>query len=218
MLASGRFDDEANWTISSHCVEPVATWCLLQPAATRDRLDNIATHAIHHGRLATDPTYKDSLEGDKGNRYLAPPQQERQLAAIGAVWSTLPSFLDHLASVDDTAFRRLTFDFRNQASHSIAPRLEAGFTQMVKRRIEPFQDMVRQPDGAFLLVADPARGVVSYGFGGTPPLPLSNASALVGSAHRKARAAVEAYLALVAEIVAAQRESLTPDVSPLTDD
>ncbi|HWX64867.1 MAG TPA: hypothetical protein VNZ27_00430 [Rhodanobacter sp.] len=42
MLVKSDLDEQAQWTVRLHFVEPVATWCLLQPSATRDRLGNIA--------------------------------------------------------------------------------------------------------------------------------------------------------------------------------
>jgi hypothetical protein len=201
VLASSHLSDDDSWTVRSDLVEPLATWCLLQPAATRDRLGSMATNLVHHGRLTGDAGYTDVLEGDKGNRFLSRRALEEQLTRIGASCSATPAFVERLQVLDGPQFRAQTSDFRNRASHSIAPRLDVGFTQMVTRRIEARDDLIEQPDGTWARVTDPTRSVVSYGFGGTPPLPLSKAVAWLNVEYRKGRLAVEAYLSMVAEVL-----------------
>ncbi len=201
VVSSGQFEDDDAWTLRRDWVEPLATWCLLQPAATRDRLGNLATNVVHHGRVSTDSTYPDRLEGDDTNRFLNRPARERQLRRIGENAKALPAFLDRLLALDGKTFKRETFNFRNRASHSIAPRLEQGFTQMVTRIVGPFETLVPQSGGTFELVLDPKRLAVYYGFGGTPPLALDVAATLVADEYKKARAAVEAYLDLVRDII-----------------
>jgi hypothetical protein len=201
VVTSGKFGQDDAWTLRRDWVEPVATWCLLQPAATRDRLGNLATNVVHHGRVSTDATYEDRLAGDDNNRFLNRPERERQLRRIGQMTPALRAFINRLSALDDKAFRAQTFDFRNRASHSIAPRLEEGFTQMVKRRVGPSQALVMQPDGRYRMVPDTSRRVVSYGFGGTPPLALDVATELVAGEYKKARLAVAAYLDLVRDTI-----------------
>lgn len=201
VVTSGQFGRDDAWTLRRDWVEPVATWCLLQPAATRDRLGNLATNVVHHGRVSTDAAYEDRLAGDDNNRFLNRPARESQLRRIGQMTPALLAFIDHLSALDDKAFRSQTFDFRNRASHAIAPRLEEGFTQMVTRGVGPYEELVLQPDGTFELVPDSKRLVVSYGFGGTPPLPLDQVARLVAGEYKKARLAVEAYLNLVRDTI-----------------
>lgn len=121
---------------------------------------------------------------------------------IGDDAKMLPAFLERLVALDDKTYRTGTSDFRNRASHAIAPRLEEGFTQMVTRSVGPYEDFVQQTDGTFKRVPDPNRLAVYYGFGGTPPLPLKTVRTLVAGEYKKARAAVEAYLDLVRDTIA----------------
>lgn len=105
VVTSGRFGEDDAWTLRRDWVEPVATWCLLQPAATRDRLGNLATNVVHQGRLSTDAKYADRLEGDRKNSFLNRPARERQLRKIGEKAKVLPAFLERLAALDDATFR-----------------------------------------------------------------------------------------------------------------
>ncbi len=67
---------------------------------------------------------------------------------------------------------RLSSNFRNLASHAIAPRMNVGYTGMVVRTVVPATTMVQQENGSFKSEVIPGKQAVSYGFGGTPPLPM----------------------------------------------
>ncbi len=91
--------------------------------------------------------------------------------------------------IDSDAYREQTLDWRNSASHSIAPRFDVGLTRIHKR-----------------LVGLPVEGKsrVIYTLGGTDPLDLSHAYR--GCAHqfelaRAAMAEVEQLIDAVDEAV-----------------
>jgi hypothetical protein len=77
-----------------------------------------------------------------------------------------------LLSIDEDDYLESTRNFRNLASHAIAPRLTVGHTSMVVRRIVPGTTMVQQPNGSFKDEAVQGKQRVSYGFGGTEPLQM----------------------------------------------
>jgi hypothetical protein len=115
VAASDAFDEQDHWTVRAAFIEPVATWCLLQPAATRDRLGNVATNLVHQGRLTLDAGYKDVLVQDnlsgrgQMNRFLNRPAREAQLSRLDDRFSAFPAFIDSLEALDDAPFREATF-------------------------------------------------------------------------------------------------------------
>ena len=202
MLEKNALNEDDKWTVRRHFVEPLATWCLLQPSATRDRLGNVATNLVHQGRLASEKGYIDELKQDKNRGYLTRPNREKQLQKIAKVFGSFGTFFSRLKALDDVGFRHTTFNFRNRASHGIAPRFEFGLTQMVTRTKVAHEDLAEQPDGTYQVVKDPLKQVISYGFGGTEPLKFAFIHTITLAEFHKARGVMDAYLLLVTEVIA----------------
>jgi len=196
------YGEQDAWTFRSHFLEPIAFYCILQPSAMRDRFGALATTTIHQANLQIVPGYEDRLEQDKTpGRFLSRGRVEKQLSRIGTQWSSCASLEAALANLDGKAYRNITADFRNRASHSIAPRFEIGHTNLVTRSIAPLTELVDQGDGAFMPREHPTKRVVRYGVGGIAPLSLRAMLSENEKAYESALSAFSAYKALTQEIL-----------------
>lgn len=169
-----EYGEDDAWQIRSHFVESIAYFCMFQPSAVRDRIARIATNSIHQANLSIDKSYVDRLDGDdpEFRGRFSRKNIEKQLERIGSRWANTCEFLCALRRLDSAEYRKKNVDWRNLASHSLAPRFEIGHVQAVTRSIVPRSFMVEQPDGTFKVELDTQKKSVSYGFGGIPPLSL----------------------------------------------
>jgi hypothetical protein len=207
--------DETRWEIEWEWIEPLAFHCMFQPSGTRDRFIMVATNALHQVRMAVDPTIKDELLGDPATpedrcTYPSRRDKEKQLKGLAKLWPTGKAFIQALGQVDDVGYKRLTSDFRNRASHGIAPRFSVGYTAMVTRQRQQATKMEQQPDGTYKDVPVPNKMATSYGFGGTPPLSMMKAWETNRAQFERARHAFDAYVALLTEATAAMPKRPEP--------
>ena len=208
---------DARWEAEWAWVEPLAFYCMFQPSASRDRFVMVATHALHKVRMAIDPTTVDSLLGDPTNPseprfFPSRRDKEKQLKDLAKPWSKGKTFIQAIGQLDGRGYRALTGDFRNRASHGIAPRFSVGFTSMVTRTRQQATRLERQPNGTYMDVPVPGKLVTSYGFGGTPPLSMPDAWMANLAQFEHARRTFYAYVALLVEAVAAMPRR--PDSPP----
>lgn len=201
------FDEQEAWELRREFVEACAHQCLLQPYSVRDMLVFVATNALHQVRLALGNGYRDYLEGDPTSpdsrpRHLTRRGKEQRLERLMAPWPDAAPWFDALRRIDDDAYRKTTFDYRNRAAHAIAPGLAVGHVGVVTRRVVQATELERQPDGAYRQVAVPGKMVVSYGFGGTPPLDMEAYRIANLEQYRRARACFERYRRLLSDAMA----------------
>lgn len=194
------FPEEDAWSLQWEFVESIAFQCMFYPSATRDRFTFVATNALHQVRMALDSAYLDRLDSDPKPgkedkpRFLSRGQSEEQLERIAAPLAGSAAFVAALKSLDEDDYLRMTRNFRNLSSHAIAPRLNIGITRMVVRTVVPATTMVRQQNGSFNDEPVPGKQAVSYGFGGTPPLPMQDVFAANLAEFANARACFAAYV------------------------
>jgi hypothetical protein len=172
-VLDGYGDEDAS-EIRHHFVEQIAFYCMFQPSAARDRVARMATESIHQANLTVDRSYVDRLDADDPNfrgKYLR-RNIEGQLNRLGSRWTKASELLEALRRVDTEKYRQRTANWRNRASHSLAPRFEEGYVGMVERSIVPLTRSTEQADGTFRLEEVPGKSAVSYGWGGSPPMPL----------------------------------------------
>ena len=200
-------DEQEAWLLRRDLIEPLVYWCMLRPSAVRDLFGFIATHAVHQANLAVDRNYRDCLEEDAEKWPLKRSRREQQLCRIGERWPGCKRFAACLTKADCEAYRDLTFDYRNRASHGMAPRFELGYTEVVRRAVVPKSEIVPNANGTSSIIESSTKSVVSYGFGGTPPLNLREMHAANQSEFDHARAAFEAYRDLLRELLAAIRSA-----------
>jgi hypothetical protein len=203
-----EYSENEAWALRFHFVEPLVFFCMHQPSSTRDRLGQVASNAVHQANLSSVGGYKDKLEQDKlePGRFLGRRKQEAQLRRLAERWKNGIPFIGALANLDSKNHQRNTFDYRNQASHFIAPRLEQGEVQLVTRTIVPRTQMIPQDNGTFPLEEIDEEKAVSYGLGGIRPLTLNE---IIGANSRECELATTAltyYSALLREILDALRD------------
>lgn len=173
-----EFTDDDAWALQWEFVESIAFQCLFYPSATRDRFTFVATNALHQVRMSADHAYPDRLASDPKpgkedkQRFLSRKKSETQLEEIASTLDGGAAFAAALRSIDENDYLELTRNFRNLASHAIAPRLAAGHTNMVVRRVVPAKTLVKKPNGTYEDELVPGKQQVSYVFGGTEPLQM----------------------------------------------
>jgi hypothetical protein len=201
-VLEGFSDDEA-WDLQWEFVESIAFQCLFYPSATRDRFTFVATNALHQVRMSADPAYPDRLTSDPKPgkedkpRFLSRKESEAQLEEIASALDGGAGFAAALRSIDEDDYLELTRNFRNLASHAIAPRLTVGHTNVVVRRVVPATRMVQQPDGTYKDELVPGKQQVSYGFGGTEPLHMRVVFEANLAEFEKASACFTAYVSVL---------------------
>jgi hypothetical protein len=201
------FDEQDAWELRREFVEACAHQCLQQPYSVRDMLVFAATNAIHQVRLAFGNGYRDCLEGDPTApddrpQHLSRRRKEQRLERLMTPWPAAVRWFVLLRRIDDDAYRKTTFDYRNRAAHAIAPRLGVGHVGLVTRRVEQATELERQADGSYLQIAVPGKMVVSYGFGGTPPLDMDATRIANLEQYRRARECFESYRRLLSDAMA----------------
>lgn len=196
-----EYDENEAWSLRNHFVEPMVHFCLLQPSSTRDRLGRVATNGIHQANLSTKLGYKDALDQDKRKpgKFLRRNEVEVQLQRLAEEWANGDRLLNALRSLDSENYRQQTFEYRNQASHFIAPSLELGEVQIVTRSVVPATHMIQQADGSYRLEEIAGKKAVSYAFGGTRPLTLAEIIEANSREYGFAVATMQAYSDLLRE-------------------
>lgn len=212
------YDEEDAWSLRLHFVEPLVRYCMLQPSSTRDRLGQVATNGVHQANLCVDADYKDVLDQDKlkPGQFLSRKKFEAQLARILKRWTTGEQLIAALQNLDSETHRQETFDYRNEASHFIAPRVELGEVQFVTRRVEPYSKRVTQADVTSQLVEQVGKTHVSYGFGGIRPLTVAEIIETNSQEYDFAVAALAAYSDLLREalpLIAARQKTRETDAT-----
>ena len=198
------YSKDDQWTLLYHLFQTAVFYCMFQPSAMRDRFGTLGTNAIHQANLAVDRTYKDRLPQDETSKAVyGRGFIERQLRGLGARWSRFGGFYAALGELDQRGYREVTRNYRNLASHWIAPHFEEGITNMVARSIVPWTELVEREPGRFELQEHATRRAVSYGFGGTKPLSLKEMLEANRGQLERAVAAYRAYESLLDEILAA---------------
>ena len=197
------YEDEDAGALRFHFVEPLVRYCMLQPSSTRDRLVRVATNGVHQINLAVDSDYEDVLDQDKlrEGRFLGRKMAEAHLERLVKSWALGDSLMIALRRLDSGAHRRATLDYRNEASHFIAPRLEFGEVQLVTRRFLPDSEFeqLQQFMGDTFSIQYSRKLRVSYGFGGIRPLSLAEIIEINSQEYEFAVSALDAYSDLLRE-------------------
>lgn len=202
--ALDAYGEQDAWELRREFVEACAHQCLLQPSSARDLLIFAATNAIHQVRLGLGNGYRDHLEGDPEKpgvrpQHLSRRKKEQRLERLMSPWPAATRWLCLLREIDDDVYRKTTFDYRNRAAHAIAPRLALGHVGVVTRHVVPATELKAQTNGTYLQVTVPGKMVVSYEFGGTPPLDMEAARVANLEQYRRARQCFEVYRGLFSD-------------------
>lgn len=109
-----------------------------------------------------------------------------------------PDRLNALRNIDSASYKERTRNFRNLASHAIAPRLGWGYTNIARRVL--VAGPAPYPFGA--RHAAKRDHHVAYPFGGTPPIPVREAFELNLAEYALAVDAIVLYGRLLDEVLA----------------
>lgn len=194
--------EDDKWEISSHFVETIAFFCMLQPSSLADRLVVVAETALHQANQRVFPDEPDKLEQDrlKPGAILRRSDRLRQLNRLGNRWTAYTEFRTAMDALNDSAYRNLTRNFRDLSAHSLAPRLLLGHVSRATRSIAPKQDLVRQTDGTYLQVEHPTKKMVQYSMNDFPPLSLNATREANLIEYQKARCAMVKFATLIDEL------------------
>lgn len=164
---------------------------------------------MHQVRLKVDATYKDQLPLDQDPwekpGYPTRRKKEGQLRTIVQKWPESRALLEDLYRLDDMATRQATSDFRNRASHSIAPRFSRGITRTVTRTVVQATRIEVNGDGSFRDVPISGKTAVSYGIGGIEPLDLDHVYAVNLNQFDIAIRCFDSYIALLISALSIER-------------
>jgi hypothetical protein len=152
--------------------------------------------------MTADSAYRDRLISDPKPgkedkpRFLSRKESEAQLEDTASALDGGTVFTAALQSIDEDGYLELTRNFRNLASHAIAPCLTVGHANMVVRRVVPATMLVQQPDGSCKDESVPGKQQVSYGLDGTEPLQMRAVFAANLAEFQKASTCFDAYVVL----------------------
>jgi len=195
------YHEDDFFDLFSHFVDPLLFRSLFQPSSTRDRLGKVATNVIHQAHLIIESGYKDVLDQDNEKRFLLRRGVEKQLERLAKRWSNGNHLLAVLKALDSSEYRKKTSDFRNRASHFLAPRVEQGAVFFVSRERHPWTKLIQQADGNYAEKEVPGKTGVAYGYSYLEPLSLSQIIEANFRQFELAWTAFDTYSNLILEIM-----------------
>jgi hypothetical protein len=232
ILKGYQNQDQQAWMIRSSFLEPVAFFCLHQPASFKDLLIKYCTMAFHLANLSRDPFYPDELAEDNeifkrlqkndanAHKYfLSRRAALKQLEEISSKWAIGAQIIQLISDLDDADYGDKSQGWRNHSAHYIAPRLHFGGTRPVKRQVHFAESWIKQGDGTISISEDRNKKAISYSFGHTEPL---NAEAIYQANAQQLKCAELALIAvheLLNDIVAsttANNHTLSEDMAVCT--
>ena len=207
------YDTDQRWDLRIEFVDPIAHRCMLEPSAMRDRFSSALYFLLHHANLSTETGYRDELEADRSEkaalkngkstpRYLQRSRLDEEITKLSfrGGWRTADSVIEKLQLLDDETLRTETLNYRNAASHSIAPRFEMGVIPYVKRQFKFAESRVPRSDGTIARQEDKTKIVLSYSFGEHEPLQHVQTFQVIRMQVKRARDALHAYEALLLDV------------------
>lgn len=168
-------DEKERHSLLHEFVDGPVTLTLITPYVLRSRFIFATAHLSHQLNL---------LRQESWGEERLPPDGEIWFDAMdvqGQSWKRYPKLKTAAEKLGNKAFQSGTEDFRNAFTHRFSTRIGVGITNFVTR------------------IFDQGTGRVTYGFGGTPPLDLSEIIALLVAEAEKAYAVFERFQDLVAE-------------------
>ncbi|MBS0224742.1 MAG: hypothetical protein JSS25_00155 [Proteobacteria bacterium] len=177
--------EDDHWEISSHFIEPVAYFCMMQPASLSERLAISAEFALHQANLYVFDGEKDELDEDKKKPgdYLKKKERIQQLQRLGSRWPRFDAFFEAHKDLNGRIYRERTKNFRNLSAHAFPPRLQFGYLHRVKREVV-------NPDVS-------GGRSVSYTMLEIPPLDFHDMQVANLEEYQKGLVAIDRFLSLI---------------------
>jgi hypothetical protein len=153
-------------------VLPISVYCLSAPYAIKGRLCTSIAELSHQANRFRVGAWTDNADLRKPN-FLTARRHAHQ-------WTSWPALESTLSRLNDDSFTCAVDDFRNRFNHGYPRRVEYGFTGFVRRNVS-------------------SDGSVSYGFGDSPPLRVTELIPVLAPQYSVAVECYEAYAELVRE-------------------
>lgn len=207
------YSEDERWELRLEFVDPIAHRCLLEPSAMCDRILSALYFLLHHAKLSLDSSYKDELAtdaaakkalraGKEHTRYMQRRELGEEIDHLSESWKTAQAVCEKTKLLDSETLREATLNYRNAASHSIAPNFEFGVLPYVKRQLRFAEFMTPNDDGTVTFKKDRSRTAISYGFGEHSPLQHLETFQLIRMQVKLAKDAMRAYETLLREVIA----------------
>jgi len=168
--------EECKDDFSIEILGPAALTVLNRPYVVKQRLAYVGTMLLHQTKMLIDPNWKES-ELDEHSININTFDKFRD------TFTDVQDLLQNIREIDNPEFRKSTGNFRNLYQHRIPPGIEIG--------LSPFINRQREGDGS-----------TSYGFGGQPPLRISEILPLMYDQHRLCLTSFHAFWGLMEELLA----------------
>ena len=213
VLESYKEDVQEELELENEFLKLIINKCLFVPSRIKDTFINVGIENFHQIRLANDDKYEDKIdrykydarirESDQKLVQSNPPRWQKELILKNILsFYNSKDFFNVLKSLNDDDYqKKLTRDYRNLSSHSIAPRITFGVVSRVTRTVKITDKMQKNADGSYSLVEVPNKTSVAYSFGGKQPLDrnlLFNANL---EEFKKARSCYNEFKGLLKETI-----------------
>lgn len=193
VLESYKGNRKDEWELESEFLKLIINKCLFTPSRIKDTFISIGIENFHQIRLASDENYKDEIRGydpilpKLKPVYLTRRKKEKILRKVLSFCEHTEFFNKLIVLNNDYYQKKLTGNYRNLNSHSIAPKITAGTVSPVIRTIKKMTRMQKNVDYSFSEVEVKNKISVVYSFGGTEPLDRNKLFAENVEEFKKAR-------------------------------
>lgn len=170
----GDLDDRQKLAITFEFIDPIATLLLNLPYVIRSRFVFACAHLCHQANRAKGTSdWKDDFPLDNEVDF-------NQLDYYATGWTKYKRLKSKLEQISAWDYRERTFDFRNRYNHRFSPHIAYGYSSFVERKVN-------------------SAGLVTYSFGGVPPMEIRGVLEISREQHTRAIEALSLFRELVIE-------------------
>jgi hypothetical protein len=167
--------DKEKMSILSEFVEPMAICALNHPYSVRSRFIYAVSHISHQANKSKEDDWKDNIKADASINF-------KEMEMMGSCWESFVNFKESLSGLNNENYTDKLLNYRNKFNHRFPPLIELGLSGFVTR--------VKSEDGK-----------ISYGFGYTSPILISDAVPMLVEQHASMTQSFDAFKSLVTEQV-----------------
>ena len=169
-------DDKEKMSILSEFVEPVAICAFNHPYSIRFRFIFSVSHISHQANKSVEQeNWNDDLKSDRNIDF-------KEMERKSNKWKCYPEFKSTLSKINDEHYNESFMNFRHKFNHRFPPLIELGISGLVTRNKHD-------------------NGCISYGFGHTNPIRLSDAVPILVDQHNNMKACFSSFQKLINEQV-----------------
>jgi len=167
--------DKEKISILNEFVEPMAICALNHPYSVRSRFIYAVSHISHQANKSKIDNWKDDIKADTSINF-------KEMEKMGVHWESFTHFKEALSDVNNENYTEKLLNYRNKFNHRFPPLIELGLSGFITRS--------KAEDGK-----------VSYGFGYTNPILISDAIPMLIEQHAAMAKSFDAFKTLVSEQV-----------------